>query len=101
MFGWKWRTIQRMGREIAALELELAAERKITDSLQKALVVAADPSRAYEDAVEEAIAVAATDYDAPVVQAPDGEYIAPGSYDFERLAHEMWDNETGGSSGAW
>lgn len=84
MFWSKRRTIRQMSHAIMDLHDQLDAERKITDSLQRALVAAVDPNR-----------------DDPFVIMPDGEPVAPEAYDWERLAHDIWDNETGGASGSW
>lgn len=103
MFWRKSRTIRDLSAVVNALEDDLAAERKITDSLQKALALTADPKNYSAERVDDLIRKARMDADAPVVQAPDGEYIAPASYDWERLAHDIYDTygDQGGASGEW
>lgn len=83
------------------LTAELDAERAISEGLRKGLVMAVDPFNMSGERIEAMMSDAATDPDSPVVQMPDGEYIAPGSYDWERLARDIIDTEQGGASGEW
>lgn len=96
----------RLASLIAAterLEMELEAERAISTQLQAALRLAMDPNQTVTERIDELIERASTDMDATVVQAPDGEFIAPQAFDWERLAHDIYDSETetGGAGGTW
>lgn len=96
--------IDELTQQVADLTERLAAERKVNDGLQKGIILACDPRSASADRVVEVMEQAATDVDAAVVQAPDGEYIAPEAYNWERLAWDIYDNEQGsqgGASGSW
>lgn len=101
MFGNKRRTIKRMSADIIKLIDENEAKDYAISGLQKALAYAADPFNmiSAQEAVERATAA-----DAPVVQMPDGEYVAPGSYQWEKLAQDIIDFEErqqGGASESW
>lgn len=103
MFGAKARTITRMAREIMRLQHECDAKDAAIASLQKGLAYASDPFNMIriQDKIEQQLG------EAPVVSFPDtaGEPIVPGAFDWERLAHDIYDAETdggtGGASGSW
>lgn len=86
----KRNTLRRLADAHVKLVGELEAEQAINAGLRKALVIAADPYNASADRVQELID-RAHDADEQIVQAPDGEYIAPEAFDWERLAHDMRD----------
>lgn len=109
MFGRKARAIRSLMRTINQIEHEVAAEIAINEGLRKALVLAMDPNGHSAEAVQKVID-AADDANAEIVKAPDGEFIAPAAYDWERLAHEMRDHyrdgfkrpeDQGGASSSW
>lgn len=100
----KRRTVRSLAEQVEKLTAELEAERKVNEGLQRGIILACDPRNTAAERVEEAIQRAAVDPDAPVIQMPDGEYVAPAAYDWERLAHDMLgaeEDEPGGASGSW
>ncbi len=61
-----------LAREVVRLERELAFERSLGDTYRKIA----------PETIQKAI-------EASVVQMPDGEFIAPAAYDWDRLARDM------------
>lgn len=91
---WFWRkfVVRRLEAEIARLEAELAAERKISDKLVMSLTQVSDPenwsSTANWYVEDEPAVIEVMDETGEVVEA-----IAPAAYDWQRLAWDIYDSE--------
>lgn len=97
------RTIRRLERALVQAESDLAVERRMNESLRYSLQCAVNRYAAQDYAIEDVQDAAAV-----IVQAPDGEFIAPAAFDWDRLAHDIvrdyynqFGDDQGGASGSW
>lgn len=82
------RTVRSLAAQVAKLTELLENERSINEQLIQGLVDCARREITPET-VQQAIEDA-------VIQMPDGEYVAPMSYNWEKLAHDMKDHDERG-----
>ncbi len=80
------RTVRSLAKQVEELTEALENERSLNEQLRDGLIQVARREITPET-VQKAI-------EAAVVQMPDGEFVAAAQYDWERLAHDMFDNDT-------
>lgn len=104
--GHTQRTVNSLAAQVAELAQALEFERSLNEQLRNGMLQVARREiaiPAFEQPLgnEDLAEIYGTD-EPPVIQMPDGEYVAPAAFDFERLAQAiMEDGDTGGASGTW
>lgn len=110
--GWPFgrkRVIRELECQVAKLTTLLKVEREINATMRKSLALAVDPRNMSADRIQalmdepgahERMAAALPP---TAVRMPDGEIVLPQAYNWERLAHDMYDRreDQGGASGEW
>lgn len=88
------RTVRSLAKQVEELTDALEFERSLNEQLRNGLVECAGREITPET-VQKAI-------EASVVQMPDGEFVAPAAFDWDRLARDIEEADgQGGASGSW